>query len=297
MFKARTNEDVLKDLQPKELKQNEIYNLAEQYFEQYSYKKIGLLLDQKVVKLNFDFPKIINNSVYETIKEYENYTGWTVEINKQANYNEAEIMIRALLNEYVINKISLYAVEGKYNVQLENSSKDFSEVKEKFYVSTGLILEISYRDSDFKICEQSILEKESIIEADYLEQNQTLSYIDEQFKGEAFKPYKKSIKGTRNIELSFISPNIGERYKEKLKKIEIHTGWSIIISSKINQNEIINLAIRLCRQEEIEIKKNPSFNPFDTTVMINLKNNFDSEKMKKIKDEFEYCTECTLLWN
>jgi hypothetical protein len=129
-----------------------------------------------------------------------------------------------------------------------------------------------------------------------VEQNLALNLIDKAFENEEHKPYKKSIKvngSKRYIELVFISPKIGQKFEEKLGHLCNETGWSIAISDKVNQNELFNIAKLLCDKKDVLLKKNPSYNPGNMTVSLNITSG--EEYFQNIKDEFEKITGCILI--
>ncbi|MBX4262928.1 MBL fold metallo-hydrolase [Clostridium estertheticum] len=108
LFKARTPEDVTYDLLPKSLKANEITDLVSENLSSYEYKKLGLNQEERKAILYFDFPKTIDKSIHEVIKTLEGKTGWKIEINDQMNLNSSDKLIRNLLKEADIKKISCH---------------------------------------------------------------------------------------------------------------------------------------------------------------------------------------------
>ena len=84
------------------------------------------------------------------------------------------------------------------------------------------------------------------------------------------------------IELVFISPKIGQKFEEKLGHLCHETGWSIAISDKVNQNELFNIAKLLCDKNDILLKKNPSYNPGNMTISLNITSGEENFKMLKM---------------
>jgi uncharacterized protein len=294
MFKAKSKEVVEEELKPKELKPNEINDLVREYFSEYDYKKVSLKLSEKTVVLNFDFPRAISSDIYEKMSSFKDNTELHIEINPQTNNNAAENLIRSLMTEVNIKKISFQLNEAKVLVLVDNPEDNYEKEKEEFKERTGLQLVFSMQGM-----ENNILSKSSEVmlagDIEALEQNTALYYIDESFREEAFKPYKKSIKGKGIMELAFISPVVGKRYIEKLKDLAKEIGWNLSISSSVNQNEILNLAIRLCQKEGIKLSKNPSFNPSSLKVKIKV-GTLEEGNLEKIKRDFGEATGCELEW-
>ena len=66
--------------------------------------------------------------------------------------------------------------------------------------------------------------------------------------------------------MSFISPEIGEKYHNIINEIEEETWWSVSVNQTYNQNEILNIGLRLFSEYNIPIKKNLAFLPKERVV-------------------------------
>lgn len=295
LFKCKSEEVVQEELKPKDLKPNELNDFIAEYFSKYNFKKAGLIYNEKKVILSFDFPDVVDKHIYEACREFEKQTKWKAEISDKVNINASDSLISELLYDLDIKKIS-YRLEEKKAVVILNSEYSVEQSKLNiFKEKTGLELLVQSSGA-IKYVRNDIIESKNEVKA--VEQNQALKIIEEGFEKEEFKPYKKGIKSNdkgKYIELSFISPVIGKKYTEKVSQLAKITGWNMSISSAVNQNEIIRIAQVLCRREGIIIKKNPSFNPLNLSIELKLEN-LEEEKMKVIKEEFEYKTGCSLKW-
>lgn len=293
LFKIKSEEEVKDALTPKELKPNELSQLVEKYFKEYNYKKSGFIYGEKKVILSFDFPRAVSNKIYKEIENFEDETSWKVEINNASNTNKTEQMIREILTDADIKKISF---RGNDAVVTLNSSYNITNEKEKFKEITGCNLEILTKgvENIDNLLKDYLEQSNSSFK---IEQNAALSYIDERFKEEEFKPYKKGIKNNhlrQYIELSFITPIIGERYKDKIKEIANKTGWNMSISNSSNMNEIINMASLYCREEGISLRKNPSFNQVELTVTLKVESGSE-EGLERVKEKIEKKTGCRVI--
>jgi hypothetical protein len=293
MFRARSKEAVEEDLRHKDLKANEVSLLATQYFEKYNFKKAGLKQDKKILILHFDFPKALNNEITGDIHSFELESGWKIEINEATNHTAAEALVRSMLKNTNIKKLSYYISESVYEVSIEEEIKDFSEISVEFERITGFKLRL--KETAYKLEIDTDIYK--AIASEVLEQNQALKYVDDFFKDAEFKPYKKSIKSDKLIELTFISPAIGIRNEKIIKELAQYTGWNFRISKTVNQIDIIALAINLCKEEGIFLKKNPSFNSESNKVTIKIDpSSVNNEILYKIKTTFEYRSGCSFTW-
>jgi predicted metal-dependent RNase len=295
LFKCKTKEHVEEETKERELKPNELSELAKLYFDEFNFKKAGIIYEDKKIILSFDFPEAVSKKIYTSIENFEKEIHWKVEISPSLNINAANLFIRELFYDSDIKKISCKLEEKKILLVLNSEYKTDQNKLEQFRERTGLDLLI--QNNGMPMESNSILVK-SEDKANVMEQNQALGMIDSSFKQEEYRPYKKSIKTSnigKYIELFFITPIIGNKYKEKLHELVEFTGWNMCISSSANQNEIINLAMMLCSRNDIVLRKNPSFNSSNLNVELKIENK-DDEKLKLIKEEFEYKTGCTLNW-
>lgn len=295
LFKARTEEDINEDLKPKELTLQDLTNIVEEKFKAFEFKKISMMADKREIILNFDFPQGVAPSIKNIMEEFYNETDWNIKLNEKINNSAAELLIKKLIDPMKIKKISFYP--EKFTVQVFLNTKNIGNGKEGmlFGEKTGwklLIVEEGSSSNNNSYKDKLFFEVEDIPE---VEQNVALNLIDKAFGNEKHKPYKKSIKNNENkkyIELVFISPAIGRKFEEKLGHISKETGWSIAISDKVNQNELINIAKLLCDKNEIILKKNPSYNPSNMSISINIIN--EEENFKYVKEEFEEITGCVI---
>ncbi|GCD11522.1 MBL fold metallo-hydrolase [Clostridium tagluense] len=296
LFKARTSEDVRLDLEPKTLKANEITALAFECLSAFKYKKLGLNQEERVAILYFDFPKSVDNSIHKTIKELEEKTGWKFEINEQINLQSSDNLIKSLLKNADIKKISCHLNENKIVVALKSSFEISTELEE-FKNLTGVNLVVQSESTD--LSNSMSTDIDAIFNEHNkapLEQNVAFQLIDDAFMYEEFKPYKKSIKHNhigKFIELTFISPIIGRKYLHKFEALSKEIAWNINIATSVNQNAIINLAVQLCDENKVNLKKNPAFNGAALKVILKCEN-IDEDIFLKIKETFEYNTGCTL---
>lgn len=296
LFKARNEEDIREYLKPKELTQQMLMSIIEEKFKDFEYKKISIMADKKEIILNFDFPHGIDSSIKNIMNDFYNETQWKININDKINNNSAELFIKKIIDPMSIKKLSFYPEKLLVQVFLNKKNQSDGSESKMFEAKTGWKLSIIEEGACAKSNELS--EDKLFFEVDgaaAVEQNTALNLIDKAFEDEKYKPYKKSIKTSGNkkyIELVFISPNIGKKFEEKLGHLCLETGWSIAISDKVNQNELFNIAKLLCDKDNIVLKKNPSYNPSNMNVSLNIVSG--EENFIKVKNEFEEMTGCIL---
>jgi hypothetical protein len=73
--------------------------------------------------------------------------------------------------------------------------------------------------------------------------------VDQFFEESPVKPGKKGRKNDQNgvyLELSFISPELGERCAALLEEVALRTGWRVHIADSVNQAQLTVIAAGLC---------------------------------------------------
>ncbi|UZW13921.1 MBL fold metallo-hydrolase [Clostridium pasteurianum] len=296
LFKCKTIDEVEEETKERELKPNEINEIVKKYFNEFHFKKASIMYEEKKIILSFDFPYNVNKTIYDSIENFKEKINWKVEINPSVNINAVNVLIRELFYDVSIKKISYRMEDKKIQLILNSQYNCNGSILKEFKEKTGLDLLIQNSVEIDNELNNSIIEVKNKIFR--MEQNQALNFIDDAFKEEEFKPYKKSVKSSgegKYIELFFITSSIGNKYKEKLKSLVENTGWNMSISHSANQNEIINFAVMLCKKNDIILKRNPSFNSSNLSVLLKPENK-DANELKPIKEEFEYKTGCVLNW-
>lgn len=293
LFKTKSQEEVSEALKPGDLKQNELNDMVYEYFSEYGYKKASIMLNEKRIRLNFDFPDAVEKSINEKIAEFQDKTSWKIDINENANINAASEIIKKLIGEDNIKKVSFYGGKNAVTVFV-NAHTACPDIAEKFKEKTGLDIAL-LEEKEINMKSQEDFYVSGSVEK--LEQNEALAIIDAAFREEEFKPYKKGIKNNEEgkyIELAFISPSVGRRYGKKIEDISNKIGWNISISGAVNQNEVIRLAAEIMKEKGIILKKNPSYNPSDNSVTVKLQVNAE-EAFEEIKQVFKNKTGCSLI--
>lgn len=110
-----------------------------------------------------------------------------------------------------------------------------------------------------------------------------------------YKVGKKRDSGGEYIEVSFISPEVGERYREQLAGLQAHTGWPVRINPRPNQNEIKSL-VRSSMDPAWGLVKEPGFFERERLVRVKLRNAppGDDPKWKAVVEKIGLITGYTL---
>lgn len=291
LLRAISKEDVKKNLEEKELTPQQLEVHVKELFEGYSFKKISFRIEEKSIILNFDFPQAVPD-MEERQQQFKDLTGWNIDTNKRMNNNAASMLLKQMFADR-IKKISFYSEKQAVRISLHNKAESDNKQAEAFLKMTGwqLLMEGDEIEGADEFKEQYTLP----VGVPALEQNMAFQYIEDAFFGEEHRPYKKGIKADsvgKYIELSFISPMIGEKYIEVINKAILHTGWRMKISQSTNLNEVVNQVKFLCSQHGIVIQKNPSYQNASRTVEIKISEG--EAALNQVKELVLKTTGCTL---
>jgi predicted metal-dependent RNase len=252
------------------------------------YKK-GARFEEKVALLYFNFPLIAQTHYQEQFAAFTAETGWQVRTNTECNYLAAQDLVLQLF-EYdtaVVGKFSYWPVENRCKIQLTREVKELDRVKATFRELTGMELLVELFGNNPP--SPPIPVKAAVYQ---VEQNQALTTIQEAFTAKEDKLYKKSLKsfaGKPGIELSFISPQVGERYRGLIDQLESRLRWPIRINPTPNQTEILNAGRRLLAKNQIQLRKNLSYLPKETQVVAYVQPT-DPELLERAGAEFQQVT-------
>lgn len=256
--------------------QQKLRTAAEECFAGFPYRKMGFHNDREEVSFTFDFPREAAERFDEAAAEFFRRTGWTAVRNLEPN----EAAIQSLLLQHfdaAVQKISIRKTEEQVLVRLSRQpeAETLRAAKEEFERLTGYFLLFegvgenpafpgqftpspppapNARENDYFLPKGS--EKQ--------EQNLAFSLIDLEFDGTSAAPYKKSLMSDQHgkyIQLAFLSPAVGQREADRLQRLADQTGWRVRIAPSVNQNAISGIAVRICQENGVDLKKLPSWQP------------------------------------
>lgn len=319
LFEANAPEQVAEALAPKERTIQELETYVRTLFPDCGCRKISFHKDRKEVMLQFDYPDSQDPADFaEKAAAFAAQTDWTIRIHPSMNHQAASLLLSSLFGNrltktsYYTDK-KCYAVTVKHTAatpaSIKNTLPDITdtEAAEQFQKITGWTLLVNgsfAAPSQPASTVQTLPQSDSIFSpaharTEQAEQNLAFYCIEETFSELPHKPHKKSLKtdpAGKYLELSFISPAIGQQYAETLQTLANQIGWRIRIADKVNQMELFHVAQLLCQRYEIEMQKTPSYLPDKKALQIRTAGQEPEEARIAAADAFLKQTGCRLLF-
>ena len=250
---------------------NQALAFANQHFPiEARLRKCGYHLDRHVLTLTFDFPDTVSQAYAGRVDSLQSATGWTVEINPETNTASLNGLIRELLPSggQIVKGPAIYREQKKVSVTVIQPGDNslISEVSEKFRAISGWDLEIIHTARGTNRPMMSAVD-DAAKTGIRLEINAAYNLIKSTLEGSTL--YRTSLKGDEII-LSFISPQIGEHYAEKIAALQKQTGWPLRINPQANQGGILEIARAILNKAGLVITKGPSIYPERAEVTLTL---------------------------
>ena len=250
---------------------NQALAFANQHFPvEARLRKCGYHLDRHVLTLTFDFPDTVSQAYVESVDSLQSATGWTVEINPETNTASLNGLIRELLppGGQIVKGPAIYREQKRVSVTVAQVGDNalITEVSEKFRAISGWDLEIIHAARGANQPNMSAV-MDAAKTGVRLEINAAYILIKSTLEGSTL--YRTSLKGDEII-LSFISPQIGEHYAEKIAALQELTGWPFSINPQANQGGILEIARAIVNKAGLVVAKGPSIYPERAEVILTL---------------------------
>lgn len=307
LFGANAPEDVEQALAPREMTIQDVEIQIQKHLNGFTYRKIGYYPEKQEAVLLFDYPDSIDRALFQVkAAEFQAQTGWTVSVNPAMNHNSAGSLVYAAFGER-LQKVSYYVEKKQYAVTLSDVVDHDREAAEAFYRQTGWELHINGERFSSGIAGgnfpgQEIPAKKGELEfipckqfPDPVEQNLAFSCIEQSFAGIPDQIEKKSIRQDERgkyLELSFVSPMVGLRYRKEIQQTADQIGWRIRIADKVNQNTLFKVIGALGVEYGVPFAKNPSYIMGRRAVMVKTAGEAEVEKMAALAEAFLRKTGC-----
>ncbi|MEW6423242.1 MAG: MBL fold metallo-hydrolase [Bacillota bacterium] len=267
-----------------QLEQNAALALVETTFPPGSglYRK-GVERERGKIVLYFHFPQTAAVRYQKELAELAAATGWAVELHPEAHHGALNVLVHRLLPEgwTLLKTPSIYREQRQVVVRClpeeegqdpEEFSRTAGELAQEFEKITGYTLVLAQpagnhapptppADPAAPAAPPELPAPSAGAGPPKMEINQSYAMIKNRLQSAGAAVYrtgKKTGGGREYIEVTFISPQIGEKYRSVLAALATETGWELRINPEPNQNEIKNL-VRSRLPGSWGIKKEPGF--------------------------------------
>ncbi|MDQ7028025.1 MAG: MBL fold metallo-hydrolase [Anaerolineae bacterium] len=264
------------------LEQNEARELALASFPPEAHlRKVGMDIHRKQLMLSFDFPQAAMRLYDDQIENLIEQSGWEVKIKPSVNQQALAIALDEILPEGVrISKGPSYHM-ARREVQAELADiddDDLQELPQKFLRITDFKLTLSQRK---EVTVENIV---AIADGEQLEINQAYAVVRREL--EPLGMYKCGMKQGQ-IVLSFISPQLAERYREEIHELAKKIGYTLTIHPHPNQQKILEVARKLAQAVGWTISKGPSIHVAKGIVGLSLSDEPNEVIAEQVANELE----------
>jgi len=242
-------------------------------------RKCGYQRASGVITLTLDFPDRAVALYRDTIAEAEALTGWQVEVNPEANQQALNELVQRLLpTDWTLARPpAVYRQHKEVAVTIYGGREKVQPAEEAFLETTGYTLLVTMTEAPDTFEASPETGERWEINAAYAELRRTLAEST---------LYRTSLKGER-IVLSFISPQVGARYRDEIAELERLLGWPLEVNKNPNQGAILAEARSLVQTAGGQITKGPSIfvargevtavlaAPLNAEVYADLQSNFE----------------------
>ncbi len=228
------------------MEQNEALKLADDLFppEAGLYRK-GVDREQGEITLYFHFPEPVSRKYRQQLAELAGASGWSVLVHSEAHHGAlAEAARNVLPSDWAVLKTpSIHREQRQVIIKCVtprgSGFEQLSQAKDDFLERTGFQL-IPVGEGG-KTSPAAAVPSTGGAAGGTMEINQTYQLIRNTLASQGAQVFRTSKKQDQHglfIEVSFITPEVGERYQENLRALADETGWRIKINPEPNQNEV-----------------------------------------------------------
>jgi Cft2 family RNA processing exonuclease len=268
-----------------QLEQNQARDLALSLFpEEARLRRVGIQVHRKQLTLFFDFPQVAEKRYADIIENLILQSGWDVDVNPTINQQGLTMAIFDLMpmGAQLIKSPSYFM--DRREVSVEISGLEDPQAYERAYLElTGfkvILGKPKREDIPDSVPIGTLSSKQMEINAAY------------QLIKTALEPhglYKVSLKSGQ-IMLSFVSPQLAERYTGNIQVLSQETGYMMTINPNPNQQQILLTVRQLCAQMSAIVRKGPGIHTDKGIVTISLANKLTPEQETQLQQAVEQQT-------
>lgn len=267
------------------LEQNEARELAMRLIPAESrLRKVGFVLHRNQLRLAFDFPAVAQKRYAREIEQLSLETGWKVQVRPSTNQGALGLVAEELLPEGVkVKKGPIYEIDkGQVHYDLlDISAEQAVDLRNQFREMTGFDLVINSASGALHARGDTIAAPAHV---EKMEINVAYWLIRDRLKGTGLG--KVGLKQSQ-IELGFISPQMGQRHLEQINQLAAETGYNLVISPHPNQHAILQVANRLLSEYGWLVGKGPGIHADRSELSLVLVKPAPAEEISAFNDKLE----------
>ncbi len=267
---------------PAILEPNQALTIANQHFPPESHlRKCGYRLDQHVLTLTFDFPDAARTRYADQISSLQTLTGWAVVLTAEVNQSALNALIHQVLPENwkILKGPAIYRQEKRVGATIAQASEAYgtNDICQRFLEISGYQLDLAFAAQTAEFVAVPAFSETR------LEINAAYAALKAALEGSTL--YRTSLKGDE-IVLSFISPQMGDRYRAQIEALSQQVGWPLSIHPQPNQGAILEAARILLQKTDWKVVKGPGIYTEKGEVVATLAELPESDALSQIADTF-----------
>jgi len=246
-------------------------------------KKVGIQVHRQQLLLTFDFPPVAQRHYSDIIEKVIYDTGWDVRVKPTVSQQALAEAVNEVLPDGagIIKGPSFYMDRSEVHVEV-GGVEDTDAVKQAYLEMTGHRLVIGSAGDG--AAETETLQTSNPLQ---MEINAAYGLIRAEINDDRLN--KTSLKQGQ-IVLAFISPQVGERYREQLAALAEKTGYPLSIHPHPNQQQIMQVANAVLREQGWSIRKGPGLHMDRAEVAVSVAENVDDATAAAVSAKLEEAT-------
>lgn len=257
-------------------------------------RKVGMIAAKQTLILNFDFPEVARREYDEAIRALTTETGWEASVKMTTNQQALSEVVRDVLPDgaSVVKGPSLFMDRKEITVEVEGLSDDQRvDAEEAYEELTGFRLRVVVRGSDTGDTAPTVAGEAQTAPAamDGIQMEINAAYAMVRQRLEPLGLQKVGLKQGEMV-LTFISPQVGERYPEVIAALAHETGYPMRLHPNPMQNLILERAKALVRDAGWDVRKGPGIHTDRGEVSVKLDSMVNDDAVAVVSGELEQLT-------
>ncbi len=224
------------------------------------YRRGAINPEHKFV-LYFYFPELAAEKYKTELEEIAKQTGWAVELNPEAHHGALGEVVQKLAGQAglrIVKGPSIHRETREVKAtaeKIEQSNQNLADLIQKlaaaFTVETKWSLLLTVPGGEVVQAAPPVQLGEGVAR---MEINTAFVKIDQSLAQIGLKPFRKSLKQGMDgqfIELSFVTAQMGERYRATLDDLQTQIGWLLRINPEPHHQALQQVAADLLRESGV----------------------------------------------